>query len=144
VRIEPAELGGVPTEIITLAEGVLSCNRQRVLINLHSGAFLHGTRWSGHVESIPIAALGKLRRADLGVQQETNRLIERLAAIRTDLHYVDVATPMIDQGKVRGIFRADDLHMTAEGYRIWASMLRPLVLREAARPAPWCEATFQC
>ena len=84
----------------------------------------------------------KLRWADLGLQQETNRLIERFAGTRPDLQYVDVATPMIDRGEVRDIFRADDLHMTPEGYRIWASTLRPLVLREAARPASRCEAAF--
>lgn len=85
----------------------------------------------------------KLRWPDLGLQQETNRLIERFAGTRPDLHYVDVATPMIDRGEVRDIFRADDLHMTPEGYRIWASTLRPLVLREAARSTPRCEAAFQ-
>lgn len=84
----------------------------------------------------------KLRWADFRLQQETNRLIERLAAKRSDLRYVDVATPMVDRGTVRDIFQPDDLHMTPEGYRIWTSTLRPIVLREAARPAPRCEATF--
>jgi acetyl esterase/lipase len=37
VRIEPAMLGGVPTEIITPAEGVSSRNRQRVLIYYFEG-----------------------------------------------------------------------------------------------------------
>lgn len=81
-----------------------------------------------------------LRWSDLASQQEANRLIEHLAANRTDLHYVDLATPMIEQGAVRDIFRADGLHMTPEGYRIWTSTLRPLVLRETTRPAPHCEA----
>lgn len=84
----------------------------------------------------------KLRWNDLGLQREANRLIERLAARRDDLDFVDVATPMIDRDKVRDIFRPDDLHMAPEGYRIWTSALRPLVLREDARPAPACEAAF--
>lgn len=61
VNIDPQIIGGVPTEIITPAEGVSGVNRQRVLINLHGGAFLYGGRWGGQVESIPIAALGKLK-----------------------------------------------------------------------------------
>jgi len=84
----------------------------------------------------------KLRWADSGLQQETNRLIEQYASTRPDLHYVDVTTPMMDRGELSDIFRADEPHMTPEGYRIWASTLRPLVLREAARPAPRCEAAF--
>lgn len=84
----------------------------------------------------------RLRWADRSLQQDANRLIERLAARRSDLHYVDVATPMIDRGTVRDIFQSDGLHMTTEGYRIWTAVLRPLVLREATRHARRCEANF--
>lgn len=80
----------------------------------------------------------KLRWEDLALQQETNRLIERFAAKRSDLHYVDIATPMLDNGTARDIFREDNLHMTLEGYRIWTAKLRPLVQQEAARAAPNC------
>ena len=61
VDIERGTLGGVPVEIITPAQGISSTNRKRVLINLHSGGFIGGGRWSGQVESIPIAALGKFK-----------------------------------------------------------------------------------
>ena len=61
VDIEPSTLGGVPVEIITPAAGVADGNRRRVLINLHSGGFIDGGRWSGQVESIPIAALGRFK-----------------------------------------------------------------------------------
>ena len=82
----------------------------------------------------------RLRWTDRSLQRDTNLLIERLAARRSDLHYVDVATPMMNRGAVRDIFQPDGQHMQPEGYRIWTSVLRPLVLREAARPAPRCEA----
>lgn len=82
------------------------------------------------------------RLTDLSLQQETNRLIEQLARTRSDLHFVDVATPMLDHGSVRSLFIVDGLHMAPEGYAIWTAKLRPLVMREAARPAPRCDAVL--
>ena len=58
VHIAPETLGGVSTEIIEPADGVPNSNRDRVLINLHAGAFTQGGQWGGQAESIPIAALG--------------------------------------------------------------------------------------
>ena len=61
VNIESEAIGGVPTEIFTPTEGVTAHNQDRVLINLHGGAFIMGGRWVGEVESIPIASVGKIR-----------------------------------------------------------------------------------
>lgn len=61
VTIQPAAIAGVATEIVTAAEGTSTVNRDRVLINLHGGSFVYGGRWGGQVESIPIAALGKIK-----------------------------------------------------------------------------------
>jgi monoterpene epsilon-lactone hydrolase len=61
VDIEKKAMGGVQTEIITPKEGIATKNGGRVLINLHGGAFLWGGEGSGgEIESIPIAALGKI------------------------------------------------------------------------------------
>jgi epsilon-lactone hydrolase len=60
VTIEPRVIGGVKTEIITPKEGVAASNRNRVLINLHGGAFMWGEGAGGELESIPIAGLGKI------------------------------------------------------------------------------------
>jgi acetyl esterase/lipase len=61
VDMEKKAIGGVQAEIITPSEGVAAKNRRRVLINLHGGAFLWGGEGSGgEIESIPIAALGKI------------------------------------------------------------------------------------
>lgn len=59
VTIAPATIAGVRVLDITPADG--SHNPDRVLINLHGGAFLLG--WDGNalVESIPVAALGHYR-----------------------------------------------------------------------------------
>jgi monoterpene epsilon-lactone hydrolase len=61
VKIESQAIGGVPTEIFTPTEGLTARNQDRVLINLHGGAFIMGGRWVGEVESIPIASVGKIK-----------------------------------------------------------------------------------
>jgi acetyl esterase/lipase len=61
VTIEPKTIAGVPVEIISPIEGVSGPNRNCVLINLHGGSFMYGARWGGEVESIPIAAIGKVK-----------------------------------------------------------------------------------
>jgi epsilon-lactone hydrolase len=61
VHVESKNIAGVNTEIIMPAKGVLSRNEKRVLINLHGGAFMYGARFGGQLESIPIAAIGRVR-----------------------------------------------------------------------------------
>jgi epsilon-lactone hydrolase len=61
VKIVPKTIAGVYTEVIMPATGVSEDNQHRVLINLHGGSFKYGARWGGQVESIPIAALGKIK-----------------------------------------------------------------------------------
>jgi acetyl esterase/lipase len=60
VDIEPHVIGGVRTEVITPRGGVTKQNRNRVLINLHGGAFLWGEGAGGEEESVPIASLGQI------------------------------------------------------------------------------------
>jgi acetyl esterase/lipase len=61
VSITPKTIGGVYTEIFTPAEGIAKRNEDRVLINVHGGGFLGGARKYSHVESIPVAAIGKIK-----------------------------------------------------------------------------------
>jgi acetyl esterase/lipase len=60
VRIENKMLAGVNVEIITPKQGVAARERDRVLINLHGGAFLWGEGSGGEIESIPIASVGRI------------------------------------------------------------------------------------
>jgi acetyl esterase/lipase len=60
VVITPREIGGVYTEIFTPKEQVPPKNKDRVLINVHGGHFKIGSRTISHLESIPIASLGKI------------------------------------------------------------------------------------
>lgn len=61
VTLTPHTIGGVYTEVFTPAGGMAETNPQRVLINLHGGAFLEGSRTGSHLESVPIASLGKIK-----------------------------------------------------------------------------------
>lgn len=61
VSINTEMIGDIYTEVFTPNEGVSSCNQERVLINLHGGSFIVGARSQSHLESIPIAAVGKFK-----------------------------------------------------------------------------------
>jgi epsilon-lactone hydrolase len=61
VTLTPQTIGGVYTEVFTPANGVAEKNPQRVLINLHGGGFVDGSRTSSQVESVPIASLGQIK-----------------------------------------------------------------------------------
>jgi lysophospholipase L1-like esterase len=68
-----------------------------------------------------------------GEMRQANDLIRAHIATDARLAYVDVATPMLGaDGTPRPELYAEDrLHMSPEGYRLWASTLRPVL--EAAR-----------
>jgi lysophospholipase L1-like esterase len=57
----------------------------------------------------------------------TNGLIQQAAAGDPRLVFIDVEKPMVGpDGKPRPeLFLRDGLHLNAEGYRIWADLVRP-------------------
>jgi epsilon-lactone hydrolase len=61
VALTMSVIGGVDTEVFTPMGGLAGVNAERVLINLHGGAFESGSRVTSHLESIPIASVGKIR-----------------------------------------------------------------------------------
>lgn len=61
VEIKQKTIDGVYTHIITPAEGIPDKNKNRVLINLHGGAFKYGSRFGGQLEAMPLAAIGKYK-----------------------------------------------------------------------------------
>jgi len=61
VNVSLETIAGIPVEIFEPRAGIDRRNRNRVLINLHGGGFTGGSRISSHLESIPIAALGRYR-----------------------------------------------------------------------------------
>ncbi|MFK2901758.1 alpha/beta hydrolase fold domain-containing protein [Dyella jejuensis] len=61
VNIHSETIAGVGTDVVLPAQGVSTENRNRVLVNLHGGAFLWGAHSGGLVEAIPIASLGRIK-----------------------------------------------------------------------------------
>lgn len=61
VTIQLEKLGGIPVEVINPKAGVSDKNHSRVLLNFHGGSFMSGSRIASQLESIPIAALGRIR-----------------------------------------------------------------------------------
>lgn len=61
VSITDRAIAGVRTEIILPDAGVTPNNRRRVLINVHGGAFVGGARTLSRIESVPIAALSRIK-----------------------------------------------------------------------------------
>ncbi|HEY0898381.1 MAG TPA: GDSL-type esterase/lipase family protein [Sphingobacteriaceae bacterium] len=58
--------------------------------------------------------------------EAVNEKLKRYARRKSLTMYADVWTPMLDgSGKVLPVFLADDLHMTAAGYKIWQKALSP-------------------
>ena len=55
---------------------------------------------------------------------ETNRMVNEYAATRQNLHYADLATPLLDEeGKPKDVFTEDGLHLSEDGYRLWQEAL---------------------
>lgn len=61
VKTRSLLIGGVRIDEVTPQAGIAARNHSRVLINLHGGAMLWGGHLGGLAESIPIAALGRIR-----------------------------------------------------------------------------------
>jgi acetyl esterase/lipase len=61
VRTHEERIAGVLVDVVEPASRTPARNADRVLINLHGGAFLWGSRSGALVESIPIASLGRIK-----------------------------------------------------------------------------------
>lgn len=54
-------MGGVTVDVVTPKAGILPRNKNRVLINVHGGAFMWGSGSGAIVEAAPIAATGRIK-----------------------------------------------------------------------------------
>ena len=61
-----------------------------------------------------------------------NELVMEMAEKRENLSYIDCTTVLLDEdGLPRSDFRrSDGLHFNEEGYRLWASAIRPVLLAD--------------
>jgi hypothetical protein len=73
----------------------------------------------------------KLRFAQLPLQTQVNDAIRARAAKRSDLHYLDVVAPMLENGKPKDLFGDDGLHMNREGYVMWTRIVKAALLPNA-------------
>ena len=66
-----------------------------------------------------------------------NQLVDALAQSDKRIHYIDVASAMLDEhGRVRAeLFRKDGLHMNERGYALWTATIQPL-LQSRVGPNP--------
>jgi epsilon-lactone hydrolase len=62
-------IGGVPAYEYLPKEGVSAANRDRILINLHGGGFVGCWPACAELESMPVAALGRIRVVSLNYRQ---------------------------------------------------------------------------
>jgi monoterpene epsilon-lactone hydrolase len=70
VEVEESTLAGVPVAIVTPQGGIAPENAHRVLINLHGGGFVFSRGLTvGQLESIPVAALGRIQVITLDYRQ---------------------------------------------------------------------------
>jgi lysophospholipase L1-like esterase len=71
-----------------------------------------------------------LRWSNWGKFQKTNGLIADYIRTQPRVQFIDVDRAMLDaQGKPRReLFRWDGLHMNAEGYAVWTSIIKPVLL----------------
>lgn len=60
----------------------------------------------------------------------TNDLIRKICEQERHLHFIDIATPMIDaRGQPRAdLFESDGLHLNAKGYALWTATVKPILL----------------
>jgi len=60
---------------------------------------------------------------------EANTLIKNLCVLSNRLHYVDISEVMLTENGMpdESIFVQDKLHMNAEGYERWTSVVKPFI-----------------
>lgn len=80
----------------------------------------------------------KLRFAQFSLQSEVNARIRAQAAQRSDLHYIDVVSSMLENGAPKDIFVSDGLHMNRAGYRIWTRAVRSALIPNTEAEARTC------
>jgi acetyl esterase/lipase len=86
-------IAGVYADVVTPRDGIAPRNKNRILVNLHGGAFYNGARTESLVESIPIAAVGRIKVISLdyreGPEYKFPAASEDVAAVYRELlkHY---------------------------------------------------------
>jgi len=69
--------------------------------------------------------------------REANDLVRAYTESKERLGYIDVSTPMLEtDGTLKSdLFIEDGLHLNGDGYRLWTSIVKPLLLDIYRKPA---------
>ncbi len=69
------------------------------------------------------------------VMSEANAMVKELCGKDSRLYYFDAASPLLDSEGLPKLdfFLSDKLHLNGEGYKVWSTLLRP-VIAEARKP----------
>jgi lysophospholipase L1-like esterase len=72
----------------------------------------------------------KRRRKFWQEMKKANEMIHEFCLSDERLHYIDITEPMLDEeGNTRvELFKWDGIHMNKEGYGIWASVIKPILI----------------
>jgi monoterpene epsilon-lactone hydrolase len=89
VKVSEQRIGGVLTDVVTPADGIAQANHNRVLINVHGGGFVTGARTASLVESVPLAAVMKIKVVSIdyrmGPEHQFPAASEDVAAVYREL-----------------------------------------------------------
>ena len=71
----------------------------------------------------------KRRKKFWPVMQEANTLIEEFCNSSDSLHFINIVEPMLDSNGIAKpeLFKWDGIHMNDKGYRIWVSIVKPIL-----------------
>jgi hypothetical protein len=81
----------------------------------------------------------KLRWWQFALQSQVNDAIRTRVKTEHDLHYIDVASSMLDHGRPKDIYGPDHLHMSAEGYAIWTKAVKAVLLADTQAELQSCQ-----
>lgn len=77
------------------------------------------------------------RKDDWPTMRRANTMIQEACDTVDHLHFLDVASPMLDsQGAMRPeLYASDGLHLSPDGYAIWAETLAPMLNQALEAPS---------
>jgi lysophospholipase L1-like esterase len=94
-------------------------------------SFVHAVRRQGCRAPIAYIAISPTpsRAQHQGIVEEANRRIAAACEADPTLHFVDTASGLLDDAgrPTARWFRDDQLHLNADGYRLWTAAIRPVI-----------------
>lgn len=131
-RVQHGELDGIAPRAVVLSIGTNDLGSGRGVEATASGIAACVRAIQKKLPKTTIVVLGVLPRGEGGASSpmrrdvaSVNARLARLGDART--RYLDIGSAFLDKdGRVRpALFRPDLLHLSTEGYRVWAATLRP-------------------